>query len=106
MTPQAGDIAWAKVADTRGNTNLRPIVIINVDERVDAVAVTTSPADQDHPQYVPLPHHPTGNVSTRLRRPSWAACRWVLTLDPGDIVEIKGHVSAETLLHIREIATA
>ena len=106
MTPRAGDIAWANVSDTRGNTKLRPLVVINVDRQIDAVAITTSPTDPSDAQYVPLAHHPSGNVATRLKRASWAACHWRLTIDVNDVVEIKGHVSAEVLLQIRAIATS
>jgi mRNA-degrading endonuclease toxin of MazEF toxin-antitoxin module len=102
MTPQAGDIVWATVSDIRGNQKLRPVVVVNVsDNQIDAVAITTSPIDPSDPHYIPLPHHPNGNAVTRLRRLSWAACDWLVTLTEPNIAQIKGHVPASILVEIR-----
>ena len=104
MTPEAGDIAWASVSDARGSRKIRPVVVLNASDRIDGVAVTTSPIDPSNPQNVPLPFHPAGNVSTRLKKQCWAACDWIVTFDHADVIEIRGHVPSQILLEIRQRA--
>ena len=101
MNVRHGDIAWAWIDDGRGNSKLRPIVVIDVNQTVLAVAITSSPIDVNNRMYVSLPWHEQGNVSTRLKKQSWAACDWIVDIEIAAIQKVCGHVSDSVLLTIR-----
>lgn len=104
--PTQGSIVWADVADPRGQTKRRPLVILTasgevlLDAPIVGVAITTSFPEPPPHEYIELPWHPRGHPATRLRRRSAAACHWLVRLQPSDIVETKGYVPTRVLIEI------
>ncbi|MFH1109268.1 MAG: hypothetical protein V1790_08750 [Planctomycetota bacterium] len=101
-----GTIVWADVKSPSGDVKRRPLVILTettesiLDSPIVGVAITTSFPDPPDVGFVELPWDPRGHSATRLRRRSAAACRWLVSLLPGDVVEVKGYVPQRTLLEI------
>ncbi|MGH7135104.1 MAG: hypothetical protein ACREHD_05145 [Pirellulales bacterium] len=83
-----GRIIWSDVADRLGNVKRRPVVIVTPDddiktaaELIGVVCSTTSAYVQPRPaDYIEVPHHPTGNCRTKLRKATVAVCRWTVEL--------------------------
>jgi hypothetical protein len=102
-----GEILWARCLDPQGaNEKLRPLVVISRSgdiangEPIVGVAITTSIPHPMPDDYINLPWHAEGRVRTKLRRPSAASCRWLVTVNQDDCVEVRGHVAGALLVEI------
>ena len=102
-----GTIAWAEVDDPKGRKRkMRPIVIITktpeiaLDRPIVAVAITTTYPDPPTDEYVELPWMRSCHPATGLSKRSAAACKWLISVKPSEIKEIRGYVPTKYLLQI------
>lgn len=92
-----GTIVRAWFTPTRGERKYRWAAIYAPDEvlgsatHVDIVMISTS-CFPDDPLCIPLPYHPTGNVSTRLRKRSSLALAQTNTVPIQDIEPTTGYI--------------
>jgi mRNA-degrading endonuclease toxin of MazEF toxin-antitoxin module len=101
-----GSIVWGAAPDPKGNTKIRPLVVITatneilLDGPVVAVAITTTyPKSVPH-THVELPWAPHRHPTTMLAKRSAAVCDWLVELRPSQVVEIKGYVPTKTMFEI------
>jgi mRNA-degrading endonuclease toxin of MazEF toxin-antitoxin module len=92
-----GSLVYGTVADDRGHTKVRPLLIIAMDEgAAEAVVVClstseTSPAPE---HCVELPWAPNGSCPTRLKQRTVAVCNWLRVMPFVDLRYTGGFVSA------------
>ena len=102
---QQGTIVWAEVSH-RGIKKKRPLVVITdteeivMDCEICAVAITTTYEDPPPDTHIELPWYRQRHPMTGLSRRSAAVCDWLVSLRPGDVIEVKGQVPSKKLLDI------
>lgn len=96
---EQGRIVWARVSSPKGGEcKQRPLVILTATAEITpnvpfvAVAGTTQVSKPLPPDRVHLPWHPTGNVRTRLRKPTVVVCDWLVELRVEDVIATGGIV--------------
>jgi mRNA-degrading endonuclease toxin of MazEF toxin-antitoxin module len=106
-SPCHGGIVWVEVPDPQGrNPKRRPAVIITPTEEIQAdgvvrvVGISTKFEEAPPEVQVELPWGPRGTSKTKLRKPSWAVCTWIVTVPVASIIECRGMVPARQLLEI------
>lgn len=112
-TVQQGCIVRAKVVDpTGGNPKIRPLIVVSANsdiaaqEKLFAIAVTSSFRAPLEPDEILLPWHPNGRVRTGLVKPCVAKCSWLCEMEKSEIVEVRGRVPSDIMEELlRRIAT-
>ncbi len=93
--------------DPQGNEKTRPVLVISATEDIPSeeephrllvgVAISTAFHKPLDPNQVPLPWAANGSARSGLRRECVAVCKWIVTLRPEDVIEVKGVVSGRIL---------
>jgi hypothetical protein len=108
---QQGSIVWATVPDPTGTPKTRPLVIITatneivLDAPIVGAAITATFPDPPPDTHIELPWHPRRHQATQLAKRSAAVCKWLVTLRPSEIEEIKGFVPTKTMVEIMRKVT-
>lgn len=103
-----GRIVWADLPDSNGEPcgNHRFIIVsaptsFDDEEIVALVGVSTRIPDKDEEaECVPLRYHQQGHALTKLKKPSWAHCRWYQEAKLGQIQELSGQVGQAAVENI------
>lgn len=110
-----GRIVWVPIADRNGHNRYhRPVVILTPDDEIadseelfGVVASHTSAVQDPRPPFcVDLPFHPSGQVRTKLKKPTVALCGWIakvpkVDIEPDNIGGIVPPSIIEQILEIR-----
>lgn len=100
-----GMIVFVGFTTQRGEQKRRPAVIYTPDDFIPnqttlGVACITTSCYESDPDCVPLPWHPTGNVSTRLRRQSWVAVDETNEIDKLLVTPTAGYVPDQVMIEV------
>jgi mRNA-degrading endonuclease toxin of MazEF toxin-antitoxin module len=104
---ERGRIVWANYPDSSGNpTHPHPAVILTSHEEIVSgspivvVGVSTNKDLAPEEEQVLLPWHPRGITRTKLKKPCYAVCSWLVSILETDIIDFAGFVPGAQLTAI------
>jgi hypothetical protein len=99
-----GDVVTARVIPLRGETKIRPVIILSRDidaaHPVHILAISSSFEVPPVSRYVFLPFDPAGKCHTGLRKKCAAVLDWQTLVPLSDILEWKGNIRPALLAEI------
>lgn len=103
MIATPGDIAWFVSPGRRASHKPWPrphIVLGQTAGSYICVACSTTVYNPNDWCNVALPNDPVGSTETKLKRPSWAVCNWIVSIEVEKVVDVEGHVPPDLLREI------